>query len=899
MNPLRFVRRRRRGDSDFAAEIAAHLALETDRLVAEGMSRADAVYEARRRFGNVGRVREEFHDRRTSMWIDGAARHLHRAARRIAHAPVFTIAAVLTLMLGIGATTAVFSLVDGVLLRPLPFAHPEQLVDLSHTMVIQGISHVDQSDATYLYYRRANHVFSAVGAYQSTTVNLADASAADGASAARVDAARATASVFAMLGVAPIRGRYFRDDEDLPSAAPAVVIGEGLWRTRYAGDPAVVGARVNVDGVTRTVIGIMPAAFEFPDGRTTLWLPAGIDPARTQSANFDLRGIARLRPGVTPTAAAADLDRLLPHVPEAFPGRLTAPAIAVTKMHPAVHSLRDTTLGGVARALWIVFGAAALLLLIACANVANLFLVRAEQRQHDLVLRRALGAGGGAIFAEYLAEGVLLAALGGALGVALAGAGLAAFRSMPSGIAIPRLNDVGIDVPVLGAATAVTLLTALVMSVVPALRSTSIGIANVLGQGTRSVTATRNRHRARRAFVVVQIALGLVLVTGAGLMARSFASLRSVPAGFDAAGAYTFRVALPNAAYSTADAVSLITRAVDRLSSLPNVVSAGVISKLPLDDESRRDTAVFVEDKPPAMGAMPVIHQVVYASPHAFAALGVPLVEGRTFERPEASRAQLDVIVSHALAVRYWGNAPAVGKRLRLDMNGPLFTIVGVTGDVRGTRLDEPPDETVYLPLVTAPGHASATGGADTTRWMPRELAFVVRSRDASLDPTVAVEHALRDLAPGVPVYDVRSMAGVVAQSTARTTFTLDLLEIASIAALLIGAVGLYGVVSYMVSLRTREMAVRIALGAEPARLRRQVLWQAVRVAALGLVLGTCATLLVTRYLAALLYGVAPRDPATLAGAVVLMAIIAVAASWFPARRAAAIDPAAALRTDA
>src|SRR6185437_16118392 len=357
--------------------------------------------------------------------------------------------------------------------------------------------------------------------------------------------------------------------------------------------------------------------------------------------------------------------------------------------------------------------------------------------------------GSGVIFAEYLSEGMLLAVVGGVLGLTLAGVGLASFRAMPSGVAIPRLSDVGMDAPVLAVAIAITMFTALLMSVVPAMRSSSIGIASVLGQGTRSATATRTRHRARRAFVVVQVALGLVLVTGAGLMARSFASLRSVPAGFDPAGAYTFRVALPDAAYPTTEAVSLVTRAIDQLSSLPSIASAGVISKLPLDNESRRDTAVFVEDKPLSMGAMPVVHQVVYASPNAFAALGIPLMHGRTFDRPEASRAPLQAIVTHALAERYWGDAPAIGKRLRLDMNGPLFTIVGVTGDVRGTRLDEPPDETVYLPLVTAPGHASATGGADTTRWMPRELAFVVRSRDASLDPTVAVEHALRDLAPG------------------------------------------------------------------------------------------------------------------------------------------------------
>jgi predicted permease len=392
---------------------------------------------------------------------------------------------------------------------------------------------------------------------------------------------------------------------------------------------------------------------------------------------------------------------------------------------------------------------------------------------------------------------------------------------------------------------------------------------------------------------VVQVALALVLVAGAGLMARSFHFLRSVPPGFDATGAYTFRVALPSAAYPTTDAaMTLVTRALDELATRPGVSAVGVISKLPLDDEGRRDTALFLEDKPLAMGTMPNVHQVIYASPGAFGALGIPLLEGRTFEHPDPARAPLEVIVTHALARRYWGDEPAVGRRFRLSPKGPPFTVVGVTGDVRGTRLDEPPDETIYLPLVTAPG----TGNV---RWMPRELAFVVRSSAAPRDVVIPVERTLRALAPTIPVYGVHAMAEVVTRSTARTTFILELLEVASIAALLIGAVGLYGVVSYMVGLRVREMAVRMALGADPAALRRLVLRQSLSVAAIGILLGLGATLASSRFLAALLFRVAPTDPATLLGAVALMSLVAFAASWFPARRAAAIELATILRMDA
>lgn len=901
-HPLLLLRRQHRSDADFAEEIAAHLELEADRLVAEGRSRKEAVYEAHRRFGNVGFVQEDFHRRRTIGWMEAIPQQLRRGARRLVRAPVFSITAALTIALGIGATTAVFSLVNGVLLRPLPFAQPDRLVDISHSMVLQGISHVDQSDGTYLYYRRANHVFTDVGAYRAADVNLSAVGMADATSARRMEAARASASLFGVLGVAPLRGRAFRADEDLPGAQPVAIIGERLWKEQFASDPGIVGRGIVIDGVVHQVVGVMPRSFAFPDEETALWVPIGMDPANTKTAAFDYRAVGRLRPGVTLQAATADLARLLPEVPGAFPGRLTAGAITLTHMEPVVRPLRDVMLGGVGQALWVILGAAALLLLIACANVANLFLVRAEERQHELVIRRALGGGRSVIVAEFFSEGLILALLGGVLGVALAEAGLRALRSMPSGIAIPRLAGVGLDGGVLAVAAGATLLTAFVMSVVPALRSYGSGTASVLAQTARGATAGRSRHRARRTFVVVQVALALVLITGAGLMVRSFQALRSVKPGFETARSYTFRVQLPNAGFpTTGSVVGFVTRALDELGRLPGVQATGVITKVPLEDEARQDTAVFIEGNAPAGGmgqAMPDIHQVAYTTAGSFGALGVPVIEGRSFDVPDASRAPLQAIVTRAFARRYWGDEPAVGRRVRFATVGPWFTVIGVTGDVHGTRLDEPPDETVYLPLVVAPGPAMANGGADSTRWSPRELAFVVRSSTAPHDVTLPVERTLRTLAPAVPVYDVRSMAEVVDRSTARTSFTMGLLEIASLAALLIGAVGLYGVVSYMVSLREREIAVRMALGAQPGALRRRVLGQAMAVAVAGIVVGLGAALLATRVITTLLFNVAPNDTGTLLGAAVLMVAVALAASWIPARRAAAIDPATTLRAD-
>jgi len=897
-HPLRFLARRRRPEADFSEEIAAHLAIEADRLIAEGFAPGAAALEARRRFGNVGRAQESYHQRRAIPLFESLVVHTRRAARRLLRAPVFSATVVLTLMLGIGATTAVFSLVNGVLLRPLPYPAPGQLVDLTHTVVLQGASRVDQSDATYLHYRNANHVFSGVGAWRPAAVNLSDGRDAGPAGAQRAAAARVSASLFEVLGVAPLRGRVFADGEDRPGSATVAIISESLWRRQYAGDPGIIGRVIQVDGVAHQVVGIMPERFQFPDERTDLWLPVNIDAARTASATFDVQALARLRPGVTLEAAAADLQALLPHVPESFPGRLTAAAIDAIKMQAVVRPLRELLVGEIGRTLWVVLAAAAFLLLIACANVANLFLVRAEARQLELAVRRALGAGRGAIVAEFLAEGLILAALGGALGLVLAESGVRVLRSLETGVNIPRLGGVELDGTVLAVAMGVTLLAALLMSLLPALHFSRAGASLVVRSG-RAATAPSGRHRARRALVVVQMALGLVLVAGAGLMARSFQSLRSVTPGFVAERSWVFRIALPAGGYpATGDAAGLVTRALDAIAALPGVQAVGAVSKLPLEDEGRRDTALFVDDRPLGMGVMPNIHQVAYATPGTFAALGTPLVQGHGFDRPDPLVAPLEVVVTQALARRYWGDSLAVGRRLRLAPQGPTFTVVGVTGDLRGTRLEQPPDETVFLPLVTAPGPAAKGGGAGPARWLPRELALVVRAAGNTGGLAALVERTLRALAPGVPVYGARPMTAVLARATARTTFTLQLLGMASAAALVIGAVGLYGVVSYMVSLRSREMAVRIALGAQPGALRRLVLVQAVAVASVGIVLGVGAAILLMRLLASLLFEVAPADPASLAGAAVLMSAVALTASWLPARRAAAMDPARALRAD-
>jgi putative ABC transport system permease protein len=826
---------------------------------------------------------------------------IRQAARRLRRAPAFTVAAVLTLALGIGATTAVFSVVDGVLLRPLPFDDAERLVDLSHTLVVSGPLQVDQSDATFLYYRRANHVFTGVAAYRTTGASLGalrDGSATTEAAAERVEGARVSADAFGVLRVAPLHGRGFTIDEERPDAAPVVVIGERLWARRFGADPSIVGRRVDVDGVPRTVVGIMPGAFRWPDAGTQLWLPIQIDPAHTATAAFDFRAVARLRPGITLERAAADLQRLLPEVPVAYPGRLTTAAIEQTRMRAVVRPLRDVVVGDIGRVLWVVLGAVGFVLLVACANVANLFLVRAEGRHQELAVRRALGAGRGAITLDLLVEALLLALAGGVIGLALAVAGLDLLRALPSSADIPRIEEIGLRGAGFAVAAGASILAAMFVSLIPALRSAALSPAAAL-TGGRSATAGRVRNRARQALVLAQVALALVLLSGAGLMARSFARLRAVVPGFDASHAYVFRVALPDAGYpAPTDPARYAERAMAAMGALPGVRTVGVSTKLPLLPEARQDTALFVEDRPLAPGTLPNLHQVTYASPELFASLGVPLVAGRTLDRLDPSRAPREVVVSRALAERYWPGGSAIGRRVRTSPTGPWFTIVGVAGDVRGTALESPPDEMIYLPLVIAPRAAEGSDPAVDAGWSPRTLAFVVRSDGDPAVVAAAAERAVRGLDPSVPIFAARGMTDVLRAASARTSFTLLLLAIASAVALALGAVGIYGVMSYVVSLRARELAVRLALGAEPAEVRTLVTRQGAALAVLGTGLGLAGALAATRVLAALLYGVSPLDPVALLGAASLLFAVALVATWLPARRAAALDPADALRVE-
>jgi predicted permease len=812
-------------------------------------------------------------------------RSFRHAARRLARARGFTAAAVLTLTLGIGATTAVFSVVYAVLLRPLPYSAPDQLVSLSHTLVVGGLLRADQSDATILFYRRHNRAFTQLGGYQAAAAGLAPV---NGVGAERVPAARVNADVFTVLRVSPLRGRLFTGSDDQPGAAPVLVIGERLWNRKYGGDSSILNRKVDVDGVPHEVIGIVPADVRFPSSDTDLWLPLRLDPAKTESATFDYQAIARLRDGISLDAAEADLQRLLPLLPDEFPGRMTRASIEQTHMRASVRPLAAVVVGDVGRVLWVVLGAASFVLAIACANVANLFLVRAEDRRKSLAVQRALGASPGDILMEFLSEGFLVAGFGGLLGFGAAAAAIRALPLLGDAVDLPRLAEVNIDLAIVAAACLSTMFAALFVSALPALRSGTASMASVLTSAGRSMTASRERHRARQGLVASQVALALILLVGSGLMARSVWRLRSVHPGFTPANAISFRMALPSATYpGSAESVRFFSRAVDGLAAIPGVQATGAVSKLPLDEQGQTDSAVFVEDRPIPPGSLPGIHPVSYATPGYFAAVGIPFITGRSFQRADPPQIVLEAIVSRAFAERYWKGESAIGKRVRIFSTGPWYGVVGVVGSVRGTALDQPADQMVYCPLLPA---------KEDPRWAPRDLAVVVRTAGDAVNATGRIRDVIRGFDPSLPVYRIRPLTDIVAQASARRLFTLIAIGFASGAALLLGAIGLYGVLSYVVTLRTHEMGIRLALGAQPHEVRRMVSRQGMGVAICGIAVGLLGAVALTRFLAALLFEVSPMDPAVLALATAFLLTVAAAASWLPARRAAAVDPALALR---
>jgi len=812
-----------------------------------------------------------------------------RVLARLLRAPSFALLAITTLALAIGADVAIFSLVNTILLRPLPYPEPDRLVGLWHAAPGLKLDEMPQSAATYIRYREAAESLAAIGAVTDRELTLTG-----DAEPERLQAAAVSASLFDVLGVVPALGRPLRAEEELPGAAPVAILGHGLWQRRFGGDPGVVGRMVRIDGVAREVIGVLPEGFAYPDVDTQMWVALEIDPARAPLGAFGWRAVGRMKPGVERAALESELNRLLGDLPTTFPGDSAAPVLANSQFRAFVRDLRADVIGDIAPALWILLGAVGLIFLIGCANVANLFLVRADARRHEIAVRAALGETRGRLVAGLLFESLTLGVAGGVAGLGLAVAGVALVAKLGNA-ALPRLHEHTVDGRVLLFTLAVSIVAGLLLGLPPALRAVPRHDAIDLGEGGRRTTGSRARHRALRVLVAAQVALATVLLVGSGLATLSFHRLSEVDPGFRSIGLLTFRLSLPAQDYAENSAVAdFHRRLVERLRQIPGVVSAGAASWLPLSGQAS-GSGHSIEDFPREPDEVPPVYMTERVAEGYFETLGIPLLEGRDFTSDEQVQARPVVILSQTVAQELWPGRSALGKRIfpgRPD--GPeqeWFTVVGVAGPVRDNGLQEPPRELVYYPLLMNGLHDDAPP--------PRQMAYAVRV--ASGDPTAlatAVRQAVRELDPNLPLADLQPMSAMVSRARARLAFSMVLLLIAAGAALLLGCVGLYGVVSYAMRQRIPEMAVRMALGARPGDIRGMVLADGLLVGAAGIAIGLAGAAVLTRLMKAVLYEVSPFDPLVFTAASALPFAVFLLSTLLPASRAAAVDPATALRHD-
>jgi len=803
---------------------------------------------------------------------------LRYALRQLLKHRTFTAAVVFTLALGIGANTAVFSMVNSVLLKALPFPSDERLAVLLLRAPTFNVVDFPSSPPEYVAYRDHARSWEQLAAYRVRSATVTD----DGGEPERVVVAFATWNLFRALQIVPLLGRPFSEDEAQPGADEVAILSYGFWTSRYGADPRVIGSTVRLDGIPRTVVGVMPAEFRFAAPDVRFWLPLGFTPQDLQQrGNHSFSILGRLRPGVTLEAAETELVGLV--------ARFTSDAsFNFHRWHPAyLRPLRAEMVGDVSQTLWVMFGAVALVLVIACANVANLLLVRAEARSREMSLRTALGAGPRRLASQLLTESLVLAGSGGLAGVALAYLGVDALRALaPAGL--PRLDEIAVDSTVLLFTMILTVGAGLLFGLVPALHGGRADLQRVLREEGRHATAGRKRIGLRQLLVVSETALAVVVLVAAGLLLQSFRRLMAVDPGFRPERVVTARITLPAAQYAEArDVVGFYDALLSRIASLPGVTVAGSAAGAPLGggiglSDIEVEGWVNPGDAPRPTGWVQAV------TPGYFAALGVQLLGGRTFEARDGTDAPPVAVVSESLAREYWPGRSAIGGRIRVDGDFEAFAqVVGVVADVRHEMLERlPVHGTLYLAHAQTP-----------YTWSPsRSMTLTVRTVVEPLSLVSAVRRELQALDPSVPLYDVRTMDRAVADATATRRFAMLLQLLFALVALSLAGVGLYGVLAFTVARRTAEIGIRMALGAERADVRRMVVGQGMGMVVLAVVLGVGGALATGRLLGSLLYGVSPRDPVTYAMVVAVLLAVALLACWIPARRAASIDPMGALR---
>jgi predicted permease len=842
-------------------------------------------------------IRLRLRTRVLSCWIDallemkedwrmtGLLNDLRYAVRGLLRYPAFTIVAVVTLALGIGANTAVFTLVDGVLLGPLPFHDPDELISIAH-LGREGHDQLPISDGLYLLYKEQAASLEGIAMAVPTEVNVLV-----GEEPERVPIQVVTPSFFEVLGASPGVGRGFLPEEELPGAESVVVLSDGLWRGSFGGDPNAVGRTLEMNGVSRRIVGVMPRDFGYPDREARAWIPYEVDPAQAPLASFGAEGIARIAAGNSVESVHAEIQGLISRLSELFPESGAPAFLEEVGLRANIRPLKETLVGEVSTTLWILLGTVGFVLLIACANVANLLLVRAETRQRELALRLALGAGRREIVRYFMGESLLLAAMGGGLGVAVSSWALGiSTRFIPSDL--PRMAEVGVDLRVLGFTAMISLGCAIFFGLLPLVRYGADDLANQLKDGGgRGGTTGRERHRLRNGLVVVQVAMALVLLVGAGLMLRSFIALRAQDPGFEVKNVLTARLSVPSAEVQewqqTADFFRQLR---ERMSGQPGVEAVGFAQGAPLSGGVSFVT-IDVEDQPRGPEEMPIFSTQMLVGEGYFEAMGIELRQGRAFQARDGADGTRAVVISESFARHWWPDSSPLGRRVGGggDNGADWWEIVGVVADVTHQDLQGDPEEFVYFPTVVGPAANPQAA---------RSMDILIKTASDPLQVIPVLRRELRELNPRIPLSNPRTMEQVFRAATSRTSFTMAMLGTASGIALLLGLIGIYGVISYVVSQRTREIGVRMALGATAPSVRGMVVRQGLTLAAGGVAVGLLAAGFLSSVMSSLLFGVNPLDPLTYCAVAMGMVGVAAFASWIPARRAAGVDPSKALRVD-
>ena len=879
---MRWPWRRRARETELTEELQAHLEMDIELRIQRGESPPLARANARREFGNVTHVAEVTREMWGGASWDAFIHDVRYAARGLRRSPAFTAVAVATFALGIGANTAMFTVVNGALLKPLPFSQPDQLVVLSHVPANLAFGGLSVFDHTFAELRATpSHAFVSLASFGGNQMTLTGVDAPE-----RLNTAQAAANLMTVLGVSPAIGRTFITAEEEPGNNHVVLLSDRMWRERFGGARSVLGTAIVLDGVPYTVIGVMPPTFDFPRG-TALWTPLTARPDPNIGALRPV--IARLSPGTTMQAALRELESTLARLPSSADEK---PGTWITAVRPMV----DLLVANAKPSLWILSGAVSFVLLIACANVANLLLIRAATRRHEIGVRVALGAGRARIIRQLVTESALVACIGGAAGLVLATWGVRVILATAPAGRVPRVGEITVDLRVLGAAFGVSLVAGLLCGIFPALASTRRDPREALATSGRTVAGSHDR--LRRVFVVAQLALAIVLSTGAGLLLKSFARMRAVDPGFRSSGVVTFGVSLSRAAFPTAaDIRTFHARAVERLRQVPGVEEATMVNWIPLEKPLVRGD-LHIE----GVHAVPegyVVDKLV-TTPGYFSTMSIRLLAGRDFDDRDNESSLPVTIVSRSVARQFWppDGRGAIGQRLTENGENPRpsdwRTIVGIVDDVAQQGLTQGRNGAQYFPAAQTEDTSTVASSAAFVR----NVTFAVRTARTAEELTPSLRAIVHALNPVVAVRDIRSMDDAATASTADSRFETQLLAIFAALALLLAAVGTYGVLAYDVAARTHELGIRVALGAVAGDVVQVVVRRTLALVIPGLVIGLIGALAVTRVLQKSLFEVTPSDPATLFAVSGVLLLVALIAGLAPTRRAVRIDPMTALRRE-